>query len=168
MIEPNEWWRQSLYLPILGLAQVLLLAKGFAYARILGPSDFGLFSQYLLIGNAAIDFARGQSGYEIWDLGTAWFEMTKLPFVYAVWALRRGVDNARLRRLLREARDFGMDTLENVINSRTEYDLDFRKDYLGWHIHYHLGADEKRGVQRFIELMEKHGLGPLFPPHYVS
>ncbi len=53
MIEPNEWWRQSLYLPILGLAQVLLLAKGFAYARILGPSDFGLFSQYLLIGNAA-------------------------------------------------------------------------------------------------------------------
>lgn len=152
------------------LLRVLLAEKG------LKP-EFKVLSSYeaasqhdhvLLIGNAAIDFARGQSGYEIWDLGTAWFEMTKLPFVYAVWALRRGVDNARLRRLLREARDFGMDTLENVINSRTEYDLDFRKDYLGWHIHYHLGADEKRGVQRFIELMEKHGLGPLFPPHYVS
>lgn len=152
------------------LLRVLLAEKG------LKP-EFKVLSSYeaasqhdhvLLIGNAAIDFARSQSGYEIWDLGTAWFEMTKLPFVYAVWALRRGVENGRLRRLLREARDFGMDTLENVINSRTEYDLDFRKDYLGWHIHYHLGADEKRGVQRFIELMEKHGLGPVFPPRYVS
>lgn len=152
------------------LLRVLLAEKG------LKP-EFKVLSSYeaasqhdhvLLIGNAAIDFARSQTGYEIWDLGTAWFEMTKLPFVYAVWALRRGVENGRLRRLLREARDFGMDTLENLINSRTEYDLDFRKDYLGWHIHYHLGADEKRGVQRFIELMEKHGLGPVFPPRYVS
>lgn len=152
------------------LLRVLLAEKG------LKP-EFKVLSSYeaapqhdhvLLIGNPAIDFSRSQTGYEIWDLGTAWFEMTKLPFVYAVWALRRGVENARLRRLLREARDFGMDTLENVINSRTEYDLDFRKDYLGWHIHYHLGADEKRGVQRFVELMEKHGLGPVFPPRYVS
>lgn len=152
------------------LLRVLLAEKGLKPEfKVLASYDAVAQHDFvLLIGNPAIDFLRSQTGYEIWDLGTAWFEMTKLPFVYAVWALRRGVENARLRRLLREARDFGMDTLENLINSRTEYDLDFRKDYLGWHIHYHLGADEKRGVQRFIELMEKHGLGPVFQPRYVS
>ena len=38
-----------------------------------------------------------------------------------------------------------MDTLDYIISSRTEFDYNFRKDYLGWHIHYHLGSDERRG-----------------------
>ncbi len=113
----------------------------------------------LLIGDAALDFLRGGHPHEIMDLGTAWLEMTGLPFVYAVWALRRGIENARLRRQLREARDFGLETLDSIIQNRTEYDYEFRKDYLGWHIHYHLGADEKRGLGRFIELLRKHGPG---------
>lgn len=122
----------------------------------------------LLIGNPAIEFLRSNPAHELWDLGTAWYELTSLPFVYAAWTLRRGVENARLRRLLREARDFGMDTLDYLIHNRTEYDLDFRKDYLGWHIHYHLGSDEKKGVTRFRELLIKHGLGPVYPLNYVS
>src|SRR6266498_1444884 len=111
----------------------------------------------LLIGDPALDFLRSPHGHEIWDLGEAWCEMTKLPFVYAVWALRRVKENYPLRQKLREARDFGLDTLEHIISSRTEYDREFRQDYLGWHIHYHLGADEKRGLAKFGELLEKHG-----------
>jgi chorismate dehydratase len=122
----------------------------------------------LLIGDAAIDFARRRHDHQIWDLGAAWFELTRLPFVYAVWALRRGLENRMLRRHLREAKEFGLDTLDHIIRTRTEYDLDFRKDYLGWHIHYHLGADEKRGLARFAELLRKHGCGPVYDPQYVS
>jgi chorismate dehydratase len=122
----------------------------------------------LLIGDAAIDFSRAAHPHEIMDLGATWLELTGLPFVYAVWALRRGVENSRLRRQLRETRDFGMDTLENIIRDRTEYDYDFRKDYLGWHIHYHLGADEKRGLAKFIALLRKHGLGPVYEPRFVN
>jgi predicted solute-binding protein len=92
----------------------------------------------------------------------------KLPFVYAVWALRRGVENKELRRRLREAKEFGVDTLDYIIRTRTEYDLDFRQDYLGWHIHYHLGSDEKRGLAKFAELLRKHGLGPVYDPKFVS
>jgi chorismate dehydratase len=121
----------------------------------------------LLIGDAAIDFIRAPHGYEIVDLGEAWFELTHLPFVYAVWALRRGIENSQLRRQLREARDFGLDTLDSIIRSRTEYDYEFRKDYLGWHIHYHLGTDEKRGLAKFVELLRKHGLGPVYEPKFV-
>jgi chorismate dehydratase len=122
----------------------------------------------LLIGDAALDFIFAPHPHEIFDLGTAWYELTGLPFVFAVWALRRGIENRELRRLLREAKDFGMDTLDHIIGNRTEYTLDFRRDYLGWHIHYHLGTDEKRGIAKFIELLRKHGFGPVYEPKFVS
>jgi len=122
----------------------------------------------LLIGDPALDFLRSSPAHEIWDLGEAWYEMTNLPFVYAVWALRRVSQNYPLRQKLREARDFGLDTLEHIISSRTEYDREFRQDYLSWHIHYHLGADEKRGLAMFGELLEKHGYGPVYKPRYVT
>jgi predicted solute-binding protein len=131
----------------------------------------------LLIGDRAIDFQRahppsqssGATGaHEIFDLGAAWTEMTNLPFVYAVWALRRGIENKELRRELREAKKFGMDTLDYVIGSREEYDEDFRRDYFEWNIHYHLASDEKRGIAKFCELLQKHNLGPVFEPKFVS
>jgi chorismate dehydratase len=122
----------------------------------------------LLIGDPALNFVRGAHDHEIWDLGAAWFEMTRLPFVYAVWALRRGMDDERLKRQLREARDFGRDTIESIISSRSEYDYAFRKDYLSWHIHYHLGSDEKLGLAKFIELLRKHHLGPVYEPKFVG
>ena len=122
----------------------------------------------LLIGDPALDFLRAPRPHEVWDLGAAWYELTKLPFVYAVWALRRGADNSALRRQLREARDFGLDTLDYIIRTRTDYDYDFRNDYLGWHIHYHLGTDEKRGLARFAELLRKNGTTTIFEPRFVS
>ena len=106
--------------------------------------------------------------HEIFDLGAAWAELTNLPFVYAVWALRRGIENKDLRRELRDAKKFGMETLDYIIETREEYDEDFRRDYLGWHIHYHLAADEKRGIAKFCELLRKHNLGPVFEPKFVS
>jgi chorismate dehydratase len=122
----------------------------------------------LLIGDPALDFARATTTHELWDLGAAWYDLTALPFVYAVWALRRGIDHVPLCRLLQEAKDFGIDTLDSIIHDRPEYDYEFRKDYLGWHIHYHLAQDEKRGVAKFIELLRKNGLGPIFEPRYVK
>jgi chorismate dehydratase len=122
----------------------------------------------LLIGDPALDFLLGPHEHEIWDLGAAWYELTQLPFVYAVWALRRGVENSTLKRLLREARDFGLDTMDTIIRSRTEYTLQFRQDYLGWHIHFHLGADEKRGLNRFIELLNKHSSQTIYPPRFTA
>jgi len=121
----------------------------------------------LLIGDAALDFVFANPPHQILDLGEAWSELTKLPFVYAVWALRRGVHTPELRRQLREARDFGLDTIDHIISSRTEYTEEFRKDYFGWHIHYHLGSDEKRGIAKFIELLRKHGFDPVHEPTFV-
>ena len=151
------------------LLQVLLAERGLhpQFKPLERYPDAAEKDSVLLIGDAALEFRRAPHEHSIWDLGAAWYELTRLPFVYAVWALRRGVENNALRRQLRDARDFGMDTLDAIIRNREEFDLQFRKDYLGWHIHYHLGSDEKRGIEYFLMLLEKHGLGPVQSLRYV-
>jgi chorismate dehydratase len=151
------------------LLQVLLAERGLRpQFKPLPSYDLSALPDYaLLIGDVALDLQMAPGEHEIWDLGAAWYELTNLPFVYAVWALRRDLDHAPLRRALRQARDFGMETLDAIIRSRTEYDLDFRRDYLGWHIHYHLAEDEKRGIARFMDLLQKHGFGPVYAPRFV-
>ena len=151
------------------LLRVLLAERGLKPEfKPLASYDFTALPDYaLLIGDRALDLLLGPHEHQIWDLGAAWFELTNLPFVYAAWALRRGAHNAELRQQLREARDFGLDTLDSIIRARTDYTFDFRKDYLGWHIHYHLGSDEKRGIARFVELLRKHGANIVFEPRFV-
>lgn len=167
--EAREIFCDTASLTSVNLLRVLLAERGLKPEfKPLASYDFKSLPDYaLLIGDPALDFVFSQHNHEIFDLGAAWYEMTSLPFVYAVWALRRGVDNERLRRQLTEARKFGLDTLDHIIRNRTEYTEDFRKDYFGWHIHYHLGADEKRGIAKFIELLHKHGLGPVHEPKFV-
>ena len=169
LAEATEVFCDTASLTSVQLLRVLLAERGIRPEFKPLPSyDFAALPDYaLLIGDPALDFGRGPHEHEIWDLGAAWFELTNLPFVYAVWALRRGMENSALRRQLREARDFGLDTLDSIIRSRPEYDYNFRKDYLGWHIHYHLGTDEKRGLARFMELLRRHGCGQVFEPRFV-
>ncbi len=152
------------------LLRVLLAERGLRprFAPLASYDADQLPDCALLIGDPALNFLRGPRQHMIWDLGAAWYELTGLPFVYAVWALRRGIETRALRQQLRQARDFGLDTMDYIIGSRTEYDYNFRKDYLTWHIHYHLAADEKRGLARFVEFLRKHGPGPVYEPHFVE
>jgi chorismate dehydratase len=168
--DAREIFCDTASLTSVNLLRVLLAERGLKPEfKPLASYDFKLLPDYaLLIGDPALDFVFNPHEHEIFDLGAAWYELTALPFVYAVWALRRGVENSRLRRQLTEARKFGLDTLDSIIRNRSEYTEDFRKDYFGWHIHYHLGSDEKRGLAKFIELLRKHGLGPVHEPKFVS
>jgi chorismate dehydratase len=165
----REIYCDTASLSSVNLLKVLLGERGLkpAYVSLANYEAAPSLENVLLIGDPAIAFARSAPTHEIWDLGEAWFELTQLPFVYAVWALRR-IPNDALRRRLREAKNFGMDTLDYIISSRTEFDYAFRKDYLSWHIHYHLGAEEQRGIARFIELLNKHQLGPAHEPRFVK
>jgi chorismate dehydratase len=167
--EAREIYCDPASLTSVNLLRVLLAERGLKPEFKSLPSyDIQSLPDYaMLIGDQALNFLLGPHEHEVWDLGTAWYEMTGLPFVYAVWALRRGRDNAALRRQLSEAHAFGVETLDHIIQTRTEYDYDFRKDYLGWHIHYHLGTDEKRGLAKFAELLRKHTSGPVYEPKFI-
>ena len=180
LAELKEIYCHAASLSGLNLLKVLLAERGLKpeFKPLEDPRKAAELDAALLIGNPAIDFQRSlrrseaeanaPHEHEILDLGAAWFELTNLPFVFAVWALRRGIENSALRRQLRAAKKFGVDTLDSIIRNRTEYDYEFRKDYFDWHIHYHLGEDERRGILKFAELLRKHGLGQVFEPIFVS
>jgi len=169
LVEAREIFCDTASLTSVNLLKVLLAERGL-HPEFKPLEDYAAAPDkdfVLLIGDRAIEFQRAPHANEIWDLGLAWLEMTQLPFVYAVWALRRGIDNHELRSELRQAKRFGMDTLDTIIETREEFDEDFRRDYFEWHIHFHLGEDEKRAIARFSELLEKHNLGRVYPPKYV-
>ena len=46
--------------------------------------------------------------------------------------------------------------------------ISYLPDYLGWHIHLPLGTDDKRGLAQSIELLRRHGMGPVYEPRFVS
>src|SRR4026209_657266 len=61
----------------------------------------------LLIGDRAMQACL--PGFtHAYDLGQEWFEWTGLPFVYAVWAVREGVDLRGADSALRKCRDHGL------------------------------------------------------------
>jgi chorismate dehydratase len=150
------------------LLNVLLAERGLKpeFKPLVNYKDAAAAQNVFMIGDPAIEFLRSSTTHQIWDLGAAWTDLTDLPFVFAVWALRR-IPNEPLRQKLREAKHFGLDTLDYIISSRTEFDYEFRKDYLEWHIHYHIGTEERRGIAKFIELLRKHNLGPVYEPRFL-
>ena len=161
--EMREVYCDTASLTSVRLLRVLLAERGLnPEFKPLADYNFATAPDNLmLIGDPALDFifqpATSTGNPSIW--ARIGMKLTGLPFVFAVWALRRGIENAELRRQLREAKDFGMDTLDHIIRDRTEYTADFRKDYFGWHLHYHLAERTKSAAsKKFMELLQKHGL----------
>ncbi len=122
----------------------------------------------LLIGDEALEFAQAGHPHSIWDLGTAWFELTGLPFVYAAWALRRGANQDALKTRLRTARDAGVAALEDTIRNHPVRDEAFRRAYFRECIRFDLGAAAKEGVARFVTLLRRHQSRPVFAPRFVT
>jgi chorismate dehydratase len=74
----------------------------------------------LAIGDEALRLsASGVMPFEL-DLGAAWQELTGLPFVFGVWAVRRDFAAAEpaatgaLHRLLLRSRDWGLESLPEL------------------------------------------------------
>lgn len=151
------------------LLRVLLAERGLApeFRLLADTADAARHDNVLLIGNPAIAFRRAPHDHALWDLGEAWDQLMGLPFVYAVWALRRGAP-PELRARLLMAKAAGMAAIPRTVAERTEYDADFRRAYLGGHIRYDLGDAEKAGLERFVELLVRHGGRQVFRPRFVA
>ena len=117
----------------------------------------------LLIGNQAIDFRHEHSGtHQFFDLGEEWKRRTGLPFVYAPWLIRGDIPNARAAAdELRALGRAGVARIAEIVKTETFRDAEFRTRYLTQHIRFELGAREKAGIEKFRELLGKHGfIGP--------
>jgi len=112
----------------------------------------------LIIGNQAIDFRQhDKEGYEILDLGEEWKRCTGLPFVFAPWLMRPGLPHAaEVADDLRALKAHGVAHLEEIIRAEPR-DPSFTRRYLTQHIRFEFGEPEKAGIEKFRELLAKHG-----------
>lgn len=168
--EIGEVFCDTASLTSIGLLQVLLAERGLQ-PRFTPLPDYATAPDrdaVLLIGDPALAFLDGPRGHQVWDLGEAWQKLTGLPFVYAVWALRRGVTTPDWRRKLLAICQQGLTRREEIVSRCNPVDRAALRAYLTENIRYELGPEEKAGLARFAELLERHTGGTLHRVRYVS
>lgn len=149
------------------LARVLLAQRFGIEPRIEPlPVDRGLgdttADAVLLIGDRAIHSPVGRFA-AVWDLGDQWCRWAELPFVFAMWVARPGVELADLPAALARARNRGLSHLHEIA-ARESAPLGLTEPeclaYLRDNLHFTLGPRELRALDLFYRLTRDMGLAP--------
>jgi chorismate dehydratase len=115
---------------------------------------FGLLS---IIPESVHQVPTQVEGIRITDLSMRWFEQTRLPFVFAVWATRKNAPPPpEIVRRLRAARSLGLGNLAAVAGTeaqRLNVPERLMQHYL-WNFRYHLEAPDRLGLQAFAQAVE--------------
>ncbi len=116
----------------------------------------------LLIGDRAIHSPRGR--FEVvWDLGDEWCRWTELPFVFAMWVARAGVELSGIDVALAAARDAGLAHLPEIA-AREAAPLGLTQpqclSYLRDNLYFYLQERELRGLELFYNKAAQLGLAP--------
>ena len=115
----------------------------------------------LLIGDNAMRVI--ENGYFTLDMGQAWFEHTGLPFVYAVWVVKRGCYIPGINNLLKSAKETGIRSvkvLSETESKRLQLTQEHCFNYLTNSIRYNLGEEEIKGLQTFYQYAVSLELAP--------
>ncbi len=114
----------------------------------------------LLIGDRAMRACL--PGFDnAYDLGQEWFEWTGLPFVFAVWAVRPGVDLGDVPEALAEAKRRGLAKAGSIAQREAPklgLDAGFCRRYLSNILHFDLGPRELAGLHHYYMLACDLGL----------
>ena len=116
----------------------------------------------MLIGDRGMQPANGQFEF-VWDLGEAWTDWTGLPFVFAMWTARDGVDLQDVEETLARARDEGVARLAEIAHAEAPalgIDEADCLAYLRDHLEFRLGPRQRQGLEMFCQLAGRHGLVP--------
>jgi chorismate dehydratase len=149
------------------LTQILLRKRyGIAPAIVPLPMDRDAdeieADAVLLIGDRAMRACL--PGFErAYDLGQEWHDWTGLPFVYAFWAVRAGVELGPVAMAFHEALRRGRRAVGRIAHHeapRLGLDAGFCRRYLETVISFDLGPRELDGLRRFHELAREVGLAP--------
>ncbi len=116
----------------------------------------------LIIGDPALQVSR-RAGHQVWDLAAEWRAMTGLPFVFAVWAAREGVEVDDLVGHFRRSLERGMAELpaiEREAVDRLGLDPEVVHRYLTENLRFELGPEELLGLEEFYRRARGLGLVP--------
>jgi chorismate dehydratase len=144
-----------------------------ALARIVLARQYGIRPEFrelsgdnsaaeavLLIGDKVVcDEPRGM-GYQL-DLGSAWKELTGMPFVFAVWITRAGARLGDLPQRLGRARELGMRNLPAIIQRDAVsrgWPAELAMKYLSENLKFEVGERELEAIRLFHQLAREDGL----------
>jgi predicted solute-binding protein len=119
----------------------------------------------VVIGNLALAMS-GRFAHE-YDLGQEWWRLTRLPFVFAVWAVRPGVTVGDLPEVLRQSLRLGLAHLDLIAKEAARtlaLDPELCSNYLRAMIRYELNERAWQGMARFFELCVGMAMCPPYPP----
>lgn len=103
----------------------------------------------VVIGDRAIGLQRKFT--YTYDLASAWYDMTGLPFVFAVWVSGRPLDPF-IKGIFDKALAEGLSKIEHLIKILPSPDGGFDlKKYFTTQISYTLDEDKKLGLKTFLE-----------------
>jgi chorismate dehydratase len=116
----------------------------------------------LVIGDRAMR-VPSEPFYSVFDLGSAWNELTGLPFVFALWVARTGVDLGDLPAALAKSRAQGLAHARELAaehGPKLGIDQESCVEYLTRVLSYDLGEPEIAGLERFAGMAAALGLAP--------
>ena len=95
------------------------------------------------------------------DLGEAWKRLTGLPFVFAAWIARDGVDLGMLPERLALARRDGLAHLDEIIARHAVprgWPAEVARRYLAEHLKFDVGPDQLRAIRLFHQYAAEEGV----------
>jgi chorismate dehydratase len=116
----------------------------------------------LVIGDRAMN-VPDEPFHSVVDLAEAWKSLTGLPFVFALWVVRPGVDLGDLPEILARCRARGLADARQIAadhGPRLGLDLEDCHEYLTRVISYELGEPEVAGLRLFARMAADLGLAP--------
>ncbi|MGA9405995.1 MAG: aminofutalosine synthase MqnE [Bacteroidota bacterium] len=148
------------------LLQVLLRKKYGVHASLVrmhsGVNDHTEFDAILLIGDEALRCNKfGLAGFElVFDLAKEWYEWQKLPFVFAVWALKRSLGpekKSELKQLIEaalEKNESRLDRVGTLHGKQIGLTSSEVREYLEG-FNYRLGDRERTAMEVFRKLFQE-------------
>ncbi len=145
------------------LARVLLAEMHDRHPEFVGfdhghPS--GSPQAILLIGDKVVCEEPKGFEYQV-DLGEAWKKMTGMPFVFAAWVSRDGVQLGNLPDQLRESKVQGMAHLREIVERDAVprgWPADLAMRYMTEYLKYDIGPRQLQAIRLFHQLAAKHGM----------
>jgi chorismate dehydratase len=150
-----------------------------ALARVILAERFGIRPEFVPLDAAPIDpgVARLLIGDKVvceepagldhqLDLGEAWKQRTGLPFVFAAWMARAGVELGDLPARLEQAKREGRAHIDSILSRYAiprGWPAPIAREYLTERLQYDIGPDHLDAIRLFHQLAYKYGLIPESP-----
>jgi chorismate dehydratase len=114
----------------------------------------------LLIGDKVVcDEPRGFI-HQI-DLGEAWKQLTGLPFVFAAWMARAGIEIGALSAQLEQAKGAGLRHVDEIITRHAVprgWPAPIARKYLTEYLKFDIGPRQLQAIRLFHDLAHRHGV----------